>query len=159
MCARTCTRTEYPAMKVTLRYCSKPPEHMERMLNLLGEEEPNFLFIELFLRHMPPHVQTALANTAITEPRALAEEADRFFLATQHFTPDVFAPTRSYTPPSSSVVNRRDSRAADDHATRACAISTHALAPRQRGAAPRATTTRRETTRPALCSSRERGHD
>ena len=66
---------------------------------------------------MPPHVQTALANTAITEPRALAEEADRFFLTTQHFTSDVFAPTRSYTPPSSSVVNRRDSRAADDHAT------------------------------------------
>ena len=79
---------------------SKPSEHMEMMLNLLGTEEPNFLFIELFLRHMPPHVQTALANTVITEPRALAEEADRFFLATQRFAPDVLAPTRSFTPRS-----------------------------------------------------------
>jgi len=52
------------------------------MLNLLGTEETNVLFIEQFLRHMPPHVRTALANTVITEPRALAEEADRFFLAT-----------------------------------------------------------------------------
>ncbi|KAJ8262206.1 hypothetical protein GJAV_G00163740 [Gymnothorax javanicus] len=47
---------------------------------------------------MPPHVQTALANTVITEPRALAEEADRFLLATERFTPEVLAPTRSYTP-------------------------------------------------------------
>lgn len=82
---------------------SKPSEHMEMMLNLLGTEVPNFLFIELFLRHMPPHVQTALANTSITEPRALAEEADRFFLATQRFAPDVLAPTRSYTRAGSSA--------------------------------------------------------
>jgi len=45
---------------------SKPSEHMEMMLNLLGTA--NFLFIEQFLRHMPPHVRTALANTVITEP-------------------------------------------------------------------------------------------
>ncbi|KAL3064924.1 hypothetical protein OYC64_001037 [Pagothenia borchgrevinki] len=56
---------------------------MEIMLNLLGTEEPNFLF----LRHMPPHVQTALANTTITEPCAFAEEADRISLATQRFAP------------------------------------------------------------------------
>ena len=76
----------------------KPSEHMEMMLGLLGTEEPNFLFIELFLRHMPPRVQTALANTSITEPRALAEEADRFFLATQRSTPELLAPTRSFPP-------------------------------------------------------------
>ena len=35
--------------------------------------------METFLCHLPPRVQTALANTSITEPRALAEEADRFF--------------------------------------------------------------------------------
>uniref|UniRef100_A0AAV2MGV3 DUF7041 domain-containing protein n=1 Tax=Knipowitschia caucasica TaxID=637954 RepID=A0AAV2MGV3_KNICA len=83
---------------------SKHSEHMEVMLNLLGSEEPNFLFMELFLQHMPPHVQTALANTAITEPRALAEEADRFFLATHRFVPDVLAPTRSYTSPGSACL-------------------------------------------------------
>ena len=46
----------------------KPSEHMEMMLNLLGEEEPNFLFKELFLRHMPPHVRTALANSTARDP-------------------------------------------------------------------------------------------
>ena len=38
---------------------SKPSEHMEMMRNLLGAEEPNFLFMELFLQHMPPQVRTA----------------------------------------------------------------------------------------------------
>ena len=37
------------------------------------------MFTEIFLGHLPPRVQTALANTPVTEPRALAEEADRFF--------------------------------------------------------------------------------
>ena len=40
---------------------------------------------------LPPRVQTALANTSITEPRALAEEADRFFLATQQPGAEVLA--------------------------------------------------------------------
>lgn len=87
------------------------------MLNLLGTEEPNFLFIELFLRHMPPHVQTALANTVITEPRALAEEADRFFLATQRFATEVLAPTRSYAPPGRDRLSSRDPVAADTRAS------------------------------------------
>ena len=78
---------------------SKPSELMEKMLNLLGEETPNFLFIEMFLRHMPPRVQTALANTTAIEPRALAEEADRFFLATQHPIPDMLAPALVSLPP------------------------------------------------------------
>uniref|UniRef100_A0AAV2KZF4 Gypsy retrotransposon integrase-like protein 1 n=1 Tax=Knipowitschia caucasica TaxID=637954 RepID=A0AAV2KZF4_KNICA len=104
---------------------SKPSEHMEVMLNLLGSEEPNFLFMELFLRHMPPHVQTALANTAITEPRALAEEADRFFLATHRFVPDVLAPTRSYTPPGAAALpvrgrNVTDGPASPDGGSRPC---------------------------------------
>ena len=60
---------------------------MEMMLSLLGTEEPNFLF----------------ANTAITEPRALAEEADWFFLATQRFAPEVLAPTRSGTFPGTGM--------------------------------------------------------
>ncbi|KAJ8390476.1 hypothetical protein AAFF_G00102730 [Aldrovandia affinis] len=48
---------------------------------------------------MPTRVQVALANTTITEPRALAEEADRFFLATQRPSPDLLAPTISAPPP------------------------------------------------------------
>ena len=71
---------------------SKPSEHMEMMLNLLGTEEPNFLFMEVFLQHMLPQVRTALAGARITEPCTLAEEADQFFLATQTFVPEVLAP-------------------------------------------------------------------
>ena len=77
---------------------SKPSQLMEKMLNLLGGEDPRILFVETFLRHLPPRVQTALANTTITDPRALAEEADRFFLATQQPGADVLAAT--LRPPS-----------------------------------------------------------
>ena len=95
----------------------KPSEHMEMMLNLLGAEEPNFLLMELFLQHMPPQVRTALAGTRITEPRALAEEADRFFLAAQSFAPVVLAPTRSAYPPDSDRLTNRAPVAADGRAS------------------------------------------
>ena len=36
---------------------SKPSDHMEMMHDLLGTEEPDFFFMELFLRDMRPHVQ------------------------------------------------------------------------------------------------------
>ena len=72
---------------------------MEMMLNLLGAEEPNFLFMELFLQHMPPQVRTALAGTRITEPRALADEADRFFLAAQEFCTRIASPNTQCLPP------------------------------------------------------------
>ncbi|KAL1256234.1 hypothetical protein QQF64_011779 [Cirrhinus molitorella] len=62
---------------------SKPSELMDRMLDLLGEHKPDFLFTQLFLRQLPAHVRAALANTSITDCRALAEEADKFFLASQ----------------------------------------------------------------------------
>nr|XP_010779194.1 PREDICTED: uncharacterized protein LOC104953860 [Notothenia coriiceps] len=55
----------------------KPSQLMEKMLSLLGGEDTQILFMEMFLQHLPPRVQTALANTPITEPRALAGEADR----------------------------------------------------------------------------------
>ena len=54
---------------------SKPSEHMEMMLNLLGTEEPNCLFIALFLQHMPPQVRMAPLS----------------------FVPEVLAPTRTRT--------------------------------------------------------------
>uniref|UniRef100_A0AAV2L6A5 Integrase catalytic domain-containing protein n=1 Tax=Knipowitschia caucasica TaxID=637954 RepID=A0AAV2L6A5_KNICA len=66
---------------------------------------------------MPPHVQTALVNTAITEPHALAEEADRFFLATHRFVPDVMAPTPSYTPPGAAALPVRGPIVTDDLAS------------------------------------------
>ena len=74
---------------------SIPSEHMEMRLNLLGTEEPNFLFMKLFLQHMPPQVRTALAGKRITDPRTLAEEVDRYFLDAQSFVPEVLAQTSS----------------------------------------------------------------
>lgn len=62
---------------------SKPSELMDRMLDLLGEHKPDFLFLHLFLRQLPTQVRAALANTAITDCRELAAEADKFFLASQ----------------------------------------------------------------------------
>ncbi|XP_073669733.1 uncharacterized protein [Paramisgurnus dabryanus] len=62
---------------------SKPSELMDRMLDLLGEHKPDFLFIQLFLRQLPSQVRAALANTTITDCRKLADEADKFFLASQ----------------------------------------------------------------------------
>ena len=62
---------------------SKPSELMGRMLDLLGEHSPHFLFTQLFLRQLPSQVRAALANTTITDCRELAEEADTFFLASQ----------------------------------------------------------------------------
>ena len=86
------------------------------MLNLLGAEEPNFLFMELFLQHMPPQVRTALAGTR-TERSALAEEANRFFLVAQSFAPEVLAPTRSAYPPDSDRLTNRAPVATDGRAS------------------------------------------
>ncbi|KAJ8358411.1 hypothetical protein AAFF_G00441800 [Aldrovandia affinis] len=62
---------------------------------------------------MPTRVQVALANTTITEPRALAEEADRFFLATQRPSPDLLAPTISAPPPVYRTAARDNSMPPD----------------------------------------------
>ena len=60
---------------------SKPSELMDHMLALLGDHQPCFLFKELFLQQLPDQVRLALANSAITDFRLLAREADKFFSA------------------------------------------------------------------------------
>ena len=82
--------------------------------DLLGMEEPDFYLVELFLRDMRLHVQAALANTASVEPRALAEEASRFFLAARRFTPEVLATIRCGTFPGGGTPPSRGSGADDD---------------------------------------------
>ena len=122
--AASCTRTEVRCalhgMAEDARHShivsaledSKPSDYMETIHDLLGTEEPDFYFMELFLRDMRPHVQTALANTASVEPRALAEEADRFFLAAPRFTPEVLATTCCSTFPGGGTPPSRGSGAA-----------------------------------------------
>lgn len=76
---------------------SKPSELMDRMLDLLGEHRPDFLFTQLFLRQLPTQVRAALANTTITDCRRLAEEADKFFLASQGHCAAAFFPAHVAT--------------------------------------------------------------
>ncbi|KAK5936326.1 hypothetical protein CgunFtcFv8_027837 [Champsocephalus gunnari] len=92
---------------------SKTSDYKETMHDLLGTEDPDFYFMELFLRDMRLRVQAALANTARVEPCALAEEADRFFLAARQFTPEVLATARSDTFPGGGTPPSRGSGADD----------------------------------------------
>ncbi len=65
---------------------SKPSELMERMLTVLGSADPSFLFTHIFLRQLLAPIHTALASSPLSSSkdyRALAEEADRIFLANQ----------------------------------------------------------------------------
>lgn len=67
---------------------SKPTELMENMLSLLGSWDASFLFVQLFLRQLPPLVCTALASLPFSctkDFRALAEEAERILLASQKY--------------------------------------------------------------------------
>ena len=78
---------------------NKPSELMDRMLNLMGSNKPDFLFIHLFLRQLPAQVRAALANTKITDCRALAAEADKFFLAGQQQCAAALLPALPPSPP------------------------------------------------------------
>ena len=87
----------------------RPSARMERMLNLLGTEDPMILFTELFMRTLPAQVRMALANTTIVGPRALAREADRFVLAMPQRSPDLLAPAAA-PPPDSRRRAKDDAR-------------------------------------------------
>ena len=65
----------------------RPCARMERMLNLLGTEDPMIIFTELFMCTLPAQVRMALANTTIVGPRALTREADRFVVAKDEARP------------------------------------------------------------------------
>ncbi|RUS90922.1 hypothetical protein EGW08_001319 [Elysia chlorotica] len=46
-----------------------------------GDHRPCFIFKELFLRQLPEHIRTSIAVSGSTDYRALAQEADRLYLA------------------------------------------------------------------------------
>ncbi|KAJ8362443.1 hypothetical protein AAFF_G00373950 [Aldrovandia affinis] len=56
---------------------SIPSELMDRMLTLLGNHQPCFIFRELFMQQMPSQVRAALAGSPVKDLRALAREADK----------------------------------------------------------------------------------
>ena len=51
------------------------------MLSLLGTHTPCFLFRHLFLQQLPDYVRAPLAPSSTDNYRALAQEADKIYLA------------------------------------------------------------------------------
>ena len=132
----------------------RPSARMERMLNLLGTEDPMIVFTELFMRTLPAQVRMALANTTVVGPRALAREADRFVSASTVPRP---ACSRGCPAPGPSQERRTPPDPLASRVTRRGIVSTTPpLAPRPNGAACPAPLDRRETAGPALGSSPER---
>ena len=60
---------------------SKPSELMDKMLSLLGEHKPCFLFRHIFMQQLPDHVRIPLASSTTSDYRELAQEADRLCIA------------------------------------------------------------------------------
>ena len=56
-----------------------PSQLMDKMLDLLGEHKPCFLFKHLFLRRLPDYVRTALVTSTIVDYKQLAQEADKIY--------------------------------------------------------------------------------
>ena len=54
----------------------RPSHLMDRMLALLGDHQPCFLFRELFLQHMPSDIRAHLVHAKLEDCRALARAAD-----------------------------------------------------------------------------------
>lgn len=78
---------------------SKSSELMDRMLNLLSEHKPDLLFVQLFLRQLPFQVRAILATADTSDCRALAGEADKYFLAGQQHCAAAMIPPQPGSPP------------------------------------------------------------
>ena len=60
---------------------SKPSELMDKMLSLLEEHKPCFLFRHIFMQQLPDHVRIPLVSSTTSNYRELAQEADRLCIA------------------------------------------------------------------------------
>ena len=60
---------------------NRPSTLMDRMLALHGDNKPDFVFKELFLRQLPIEVRTVIANTPYTDMSELPQAADEVWLA------------------------------------------------------------------------------
>ena len=58
-----------------------PSVLMDEMLSLLDGHKPCMLFEQLFLNHMPDPTRLQLADADFTDPRKVAEQADRLWLS------------------------------------------------------------------------------
>jgi len=55
---------------------SRPSQLMDKMLALLGDHKPCFLFREIFMQQLPVHIRAHLIQAKITDCRAMALAAD-----------------------------------------------------------------------------------
>ncbi len=55
---------------------SRPSQLMDKMLALLGDHEPCFLFREIFMQQLPSHIRAHLTQAKITDCREMALAAD-----------------------------------------------------------------------------------
>lgn len=54
---------------------------MDKMLALLGDHEPCFLFREIFMQQLPSHIRAHLVRDKVTDCRAMALAADALITA------------------------------------------------------------------------------
>ena len=60
---------------------SKPSQLMDKMLALLGDHPPCFLFHEIFLQQLPAHICAHLIQAKLTDCRVMALAADALWTA------------------------------------------------------------------------------
>lgn len=82
----------------------KPSQRMDRMLGLLGEHQPDFIFTGIFLRCMPEDIRGTLVHSGVADHRQLALDADKLWKARQLTTSVVQRnkPAHDTTPTSGS---------------------------------------------------------
>ena len=90
---------------------SNPSELMDSMLSLLGTHTPCFLFRHLFLQQLPDYVRAPLAPSSTDNYRALAQEADKIYLAGRQNLQEVNIPQHTTahhnTPPEPNSASHR----------------------------------------------------
>lgn len=59
----------------------KPSQLMDKMLALLGNHPPCFLFREIYMRHMPQEIRSHLVHANIVDVRELAQAADALWIS------------------------------------------------------------------------------
>lgn len=67
----------------------KPSQLMDRMLGLLGDKNPDILFKQIFLEHLPEQVRSVLVHSQVKDHKELAKAADSLYEAQQHSAPTI----------------------------------------------------------------------
>ena len=96
-------------------HVAKPSTLIEKMLALLGDHPPCYLFLQLFLKCMPKDMPAQLIDARIDDCRQLARRANRIWEA-KHVTNYMYAknvqtglaPAPEHVPPATSDIGLED---------------------------------------------------